>query len=402
MPTMPTAGQEDSFSMFLVRRWRLRQFAARRSDVMVAFVLSALVSGSLVGEAIRNDQPLALVLIPCAVAAMILRRHSPGVALPVAVAVAAATPGNRALVLPVMAVLYTIATRTPWKPAAAAGAGAATVAIIAGAVLGGGSETDHGGLLGYAIGFAASCAAAVAVGLYVGARRRVLDGLRERAERLDREQELLADRAVAQERIRIAQELHDIVAHNVSLMVVEAQALGATVHHAGVMESTDAIADLGRQAMTEMHTTLRLLRGDGETPELSPQPGLDQLERLLEQLRRAGLEVELTVEGQRRQLAQSIDLSAYRIIQEALTNVVKHAAGARTKVTLAYQAQGIELTVTDTEDQVRTMLIREPSDGHGIIGMRERAALFGGTLRTEAVPGGFKVTATLPYAPTAS
>jgi signal transduction histidine kinase len=262
--------------------------------------------------------------------------------------------------------------------------------------------TDHGGLLGYAIGLLASCAAAVAVGLYVAAQRRVREGLHERAERLDRERELLADRAVAQERVRIAQELHDIVAHNVSLMVVEAQALGATVHDDRVSQSTDAIADLGRQAMTEMHTTLRLLRGDGDTPELAPQPGLAQLERLIEQLRRAGLEIELTVEGQPRPLAQGVDLSAYRIIQEALTNVVKHAVGASTKVTLVYQAQGMELTIIDTEDKARAAPLQEPSDGHGVIGMRERAALFGGTLTTKALPGGFKVTATLPYAPTQS
>ena len=249
---------------------------------------------------------------------------------------------------------------------------------------------------------AASCAAAVAFGLYIGAQRRVRDALRERAERLDRERELLADRAVAQERVRIAQELHDIVAHNVSLMVVEAQALGATVPDDRVTQTTDAIADLGRQAMTEMHTTLRLLRDDGETPELAPQPGLAQLDPLIEQLRRAGLEIELTVEGQPRPLGPGVDLSAYRIIQEALTNVVKHAVGANTKVTLVYRAHEIEMTIVDTEGQARTTLLQQPSAGHGVIGMRERAALFGGRLTAELLPDGFKVTATLPYAPRTS
>lgn len=154
-------------------------------------------------------------------------------------------------------------------------------ATLAGAAWGDASVTEHGGLLGYAIGTTASCAAAVALGLYVGARRRVLDGLRERAERLERERKLLADRALGEERIRIAQELHDVVAHNVSLMVVQAQALGATMDDDRVTHSTDAIADLGRQAMTEMHRTLRLLRDDGaESPELTPQPGLAQLEGL--------------------------------------------------------------------------------------------------------------------------
>jgi signal transduction histidine kinase len=169
-----------------------------------------------------------------------------------------------------------------------------------------------------------------------------------------------------------------------------------------VMQSTDAIADLGRQAMSEMHTTLRLLRGNGEAPELAPQPGLDQLERLLEQLRRAGLEIELAVEGQPHQLARSVELSAFRIIQEALTNVVKHAAGASTKVTLAYKSRALELTIVDRWNGSRPPLTGPPSAGHGVIGMRERAALFGGTLTTKVLPDGFQVTATLPYEPATS
>jgi signal transduction histidine kinase len=400
----PTAGQENTGSMFLARQSRLRRFVVQRRGLLVAFALTILVVASLVENAILNHQPLVLLLmIPSAAASILLRRNRTGAALVLAVAVDAAVPNERFLVLPVMAVLYTIATRTAWRRAAATGAGAAIAAIIAGAAWGGRSGvTDHNGLLGYAIGIVAFYAAAVAIGLYIAAQRRVLEGLHERAERLERERKLLADRAVEQERIRMAQEIHDIVAHNVSLMVVKAQALGATIHDDRVAESTDVIAELGRRAMTEMHTTLRLLRGDSDTPDLAPQPGLAQLERLVEQSRGAGIEIELTVEGQPRQLAQGIDLSAFRIVQEALTNVVKHAAGARTKVTLAYQPQGIELTVIDTEDQVRASMMREPSDGHGVIGMRERAALFGGTLRTEATPGGFKVTATLPYEPTAS
>jgi len=389
--------------MLVARRWRLGHFSVQRSDVLVALALAVPVVGSMVVRSTRSDQPVVVLLTLGALGSILLRRDRPSVALLIAVAVDAAIPDNRALTLPVMVVLYTIASRTPWKTAAAAGAGAAVVATVAGAAWGSASATDHGGLLGYAIGSTASCAAAVAVGLYVGARRRVIDGLHERAERLDRERELLADRAVAQERVRIAQELHDIVAHNVSLMVVKAQALGATVDDLQVTHSTDEIADLGRQAMTEMHVTLRLLRADDAgTPELTPQPGLAQLERLIEQSRGAGLEIELTVEGQPRVLAQGVDLSAFRILQEALTNVVKHAAGASTKVTLAYRAQGVELTITDSDDDVRAVRRQEPSDGHGLIGMRERASLFGGTLTTEALPGGFRVTATLPYASVAS
>jgi signal transduction histidine kinase len=148
--------------------------------------------------------------------------------------------------------------------------------------------------------------------------------------------------------------------------------------------------------MTEMHATLRLLRGDGDEPELAPQPGLAQLERLVEQLRRAGLEIDLTVEGRRRVLARGVDLSAYRIIQEALTNVVKHAAGATARVSLVYGSQGLELTILDIEHEAHAAL-QHSSDGHGLIGMRERAALFGGRLTTEVLADGFRVKATLPY-----
>jgi signal transduction histidine kinase len=387
--------------MSLVRSRLFHRFAITRGDLALAALVAVPVVGSTVEQAARTHRPLALLLILGAVVAVFLRRERTGAALVIAVALDAVMPENRALLLPVLVVLYTVATRTPWKTAAQAAAGAAAVMTLAGAAFGSGLIEGHGGLLGYAIGTSASCAAAVAVGLYVAARRRVIDGLREHAERLDRERELLADRAVAQERVRIAQELHDIVAHNVSLIVVEAQALGATVPDDRVTKSTEAIADLGRQAMSEMHTTLRLLRADGsETPELVPQPGLAQLERLLERSRAAGLEIEFIVDGQPRPLSRSVDLSAFRIIQEALTNVVKHAAGASTKVTLAYQPQGLELTIIDHGDQARTTLLQEPADGHGVIGMRERAALFGGTLTTEVLtPGGFQVTAVLPYQP---
>jgi signal transduction histidine kinase len=257
-------------------------------------------------------------------------------------------------------------------------------------------------VLGFIIGGSAQAAASVALGLYVGARRREVDALHDRAERLDRERELLADRAVAEERVRIAQELHDVVAHNVSLMVVRAQGLGVTVEEEPVKSTTDAIADLGREAMTEMHRTLRLLRTDGTAPaELAPQPGLAMLERLLEQTRAAGLEIELSVEGRPRALSQGVDLSAFRIIQEALTNVLKHAGGAPTQITVSYRPDELEVTVTDCGEQGSQGSADQAenwAEGHGLIGMRERATLFGGTLTaTAGGKRGFTVSATLPY-----
>jgi signal transduction histidine kinase len=284
---------------------------------------------------------------------------------------------------------------------AALAVGAVVTEIVAWLAWG---NTGTGGesVLGFVIGNSAQAAASVALGLYIGARRREVDALHERAERLDRERELLADRAVAEERVRIAQELHDVVAHNVSLMVVRAQALGVTLDEEPVKSTTDAIAELGRDAMTEMHRTLRLLRTDAiGAAELTPQPGLAMLERLLEQTRAAGLDIELTVEGQPRPLSQGVDLSAFRIIQEALTNVLKHAGRARTQITLSYCPEDLQVTIIDSGDEATQESERPPEDwaeGHGLIGMRERATLFGGTLTAAAgVRRGFTVSATLPY-----
>lgn len=255
-------------------------------------------------------------------------------------------------------------------------------------------------LLNRTLGDSAECATAVALGLYVAARRRVMEAVRDRAERLDRERELLTEKAVVEERVRIARELHDVIAHSVSLMVVEAQALGATVDDDRVAKTTDVIADLGRQAMAAMHRTLKLLRAaeNGEA-ELTPQPGLANLDTLLDQSRSAGLDVKLAVQGEPRALALAIDLSAFRIVQEALTNVTKHAGGAHTTVTLSYRADELELTIVDGGDGAAPAPTLRSAEGHGVIGMRERAALFGGTLAAEPrLDQGFKVAAVLPYA----
>ncbi len=163
--------------------------------------------------------------------------------------------------------------------------------------------------------------------------------------------------------------------------------------------STDAIANLGRQAMAEMHRTLKLLRaGETEAARLTPQPGLANLDGLLEQSRAAGLEIELTIEGQPRTLPQSVDLSAFRIVQEALTNVIRHAAGTHTDVTFSYEDDGLTLHIVDCGDGSSGAALGEQADGHGVIGMRERASLFGGTLTAQRRQGGFEVRATLPYA----
>jgi signal transduction histidine kinase len=376
--------------------------SSRRGETGFALLIALVAAASLIVRVGQGETPLALLLVVPALAAILLRRQRPLEALALAVAVDAALPDDRALVFPVLLVLYTSASRRSWPVLrlAALAIAAVVVAIVAWLAWG---TTGTGGesVLGYVIGNSAQAAASVALGLYFGARRRELDALHERAERLDRERELLSDRAVAEERVRIAQELHDVVAHNVSLMVVRAQALGATVEEEPVKSTTDAIAELGREAMTEMHRTLRLLRTDGTTgAQLAPQPGLATLERLLEQTRAAGLEIELTVEGRPRALSQGVDLSAFRIVQEALTNVIKHAGRARTQITLSYGPENLRVAIVDSgeEGSQAGEHAGEWAEGHGLIGMRERATLFGGTLTAAAgAKRGFTVRATLPY-----
>jgi signal transduction histidine kinase len=227
---------------------------------------------------------------------------------------------------------------------------------------------------------------AVSAGLYLRARADYILGLRERAERLERERELLAENAVTEERVRIARELHDVVAHNVSLMVVQAQALAATGgDRATQVETLGRIGDLGREAMSEMHRMLGVLRlSDGGVAEREPQPGVRDLPALVARTREAGLAAELTISGEPRELTPVVDLSIYRIVQEALTNVIRHAMAAHAAVRLAYLPRAIEVTVLDDghgPDAVTTESGgASVGEGHGLVGMRERVAMFGGEL----------------------
>ena len=372
-----------------------RPSLARRDLALAGIVLIPVILALSITAAHRHE-PLVLLLALVAVLAVLWRERQPMPALLLAIVVTVVIPDDPTLLLPALVVLFAMASRSSWQLPTTAALAVAVASIVATA--GWGGALDAGRLLGFAIGSTGSCAAAVALGLYLGARRRLIEGLRERAERLDRERELLADRAVALERVRIAQELHDVIAHNVSLMVVQAQGLGAAIGDPRVASDTRAIADLGRQAMAEMHRTLQLLRADGAAAELAPQPGLANIDRLVEQARSAGLRIEFTVHGRPRALPQSEDLSAFRIVQEALTNVVKHAAGADTRVTLDYADDGLRLTIADAGEATDSHREQTPGDGHGLVGMRERVAMFGGTLSARPrAERGFEVTALLPY-----
>ncbi|WP_231499987.1 sensor histidine kinase [Saccharothrix sp. NRRL B-16314] len=215
---------------------------------------------------------------------------------------------------------------------------------------------------------------------------------------LEREQAEALQRAVAHERSRIARELHDVVTHHVSVMTIQAGAARKVMATAPdqAEEALLAVEAGGRAAMTELRHVMGLLTMDGADPaELAPQPGLDQLEALVSRVRDAGLPVELTVTGVPRPLPSGVELTAYRVVQEALTNTVKHAAGAPATVTVDYGADDLRVDVVDTGG--------EPGPGaaggagHGLIGLRERLAVYGGTLNARRrLGGGYRVTALIP------
>jgi signal transduction histidine kinase len=276
----------------------------------------------------------------------------------------------------------------------------------------------------------------VLLGLYVGARRRLMESLRERADSLERELQLLAERAEeraewarGEERTRIAREMHDVVAHRVSLMVVHAAALQAVARKdpEKAVRNAALVGDMGRQALTELREMLGVLRsGEGfssmarvesapvplaavgaaaaaaasrAVDEAGEGPCLAELEALVGQSAAAGMVVELSVEGEVRVYAAEVEQTAYRVVQEALTNVHKHAAGAKTHVRLAHRAAEIAMQVENGAPPVpgAAGAARLPSGGNGLLGMKERVAELGGVFvsgPTDA--GGFRVSAVIP------
>ncbi len=217
----------------------------------------------------------------------------------------------------------------------------------------------------------------------------------ERAIRAEREREAAARVAVAEERARIARELHDIVAHAVSVMVLQ---VGAVRHKLpdALAEDRDALRGVeraGRTALAEMRRLLAAMRRDGDEAELLPQPGLDGLDSLLDEIGRAGLPVELHVDGEPVPLPRGIDLSAYRIVQEGLTNALKHAHASDADVTVRYRRDELEIEVRDNGQGGAT------SDGlgHGLVGVRERVKIYGGQMTAgTATGGGFVLSTRLP------
>ncbi|MCG5466933.1 histidine kinase [Micromonospora sp. MED01] len=230
-------------------------------------------------------------------------------------------------------------------------------------------------------------------GLWVRARQDTLAALRDRAERLEREQEARADRIRAEERTRIAREMHDVVAHRVSLMVVHAGALEVTAVDPATVEAAALIRTTGRQALTDLREVLGVLRQ--ADPAVTPERGLDTLDELIGESRAAGLRVSRQDEGVPTALPATLGRTAYRVVREALTNVRKHAADAETTVCLRYLPDGLEVLIRNGPSEGGSGL---PGAGQGLLGLRERVELLGGRLEAAPVDGGFLVRALIPLA----
>jgi signal transduction histidine kinase len=368
------------------------------SDSVLALILTVIAVGSTVVSRTRYGfavPVLAAIVTLFTTVPIAVRRYRPLAAL--AVTVTAETvllifrPGAGAP-LGVIVALYTVAAYCERRVSIRAAALAAlpiTVAVI----------VNNGAHTGQVIPELAVFAIAWVVGDNIRTRRAYLAELEARAARLEREREDKADRAVIDERARIARELHDVIAHNVSVMVVQAAA-GEDVFDEDpgkARESLAAVASTGRAALTELRRLLGVIRAEDDRgdPAYAPQPGVERIDELIGQVRETGLPVELSVLGEARPLPEGVGLCAYRIVQEALTNTLKHADASTAQVHLRYVADALELQVLD-DGRGATSLNGE-TDGQGLIGMRERVALFGGQLTAGPRSGrGYEVRARLP------
>jgi signal transduction histidine kinase len=236
-----------------------------------------------------------------------------------------------------------------------------------------------------------------AAGRLVRSRSRLTAELHEAAVRAAEAQEAATERAAAEERRRIAREMHDVVAHSVSMMVVQAGGARRILDRdpQRAVAAAELIERTGREALTEMRRLLGVFHADDEAAAYEPQPSLRQVATLVERARAAGVPVTLDVEGTRPELPAGVDLAAYRVVQEALTNVVKHSGGAATEVRVRYGPAAVEVTVVDRGGG--TMEPRLDGGGHGLAGMRERVRVYGGELHAgRRRGGGFEVRALLP------
>jgi len=391
---------------------------ARRTlflDVLVAALLAAASSAQIAGSDQASPAGSGWIVVrylAVAAACGVLpfrRRFAAPVLGIVAVAVALlnalggsggglVTAGGGGLaVLAVPLAVYGVAAASA-SPGTAAGIGAAVATIEAGALSAAGGPDWGAALMALAL-----AAAGWLAGENTRSRRAHLEGVLERAAEREREREQQARQAGAEERLRIARELHDVVAHAMSIIAVRSGVarLVLDVRPDEAHEALGIIEATSRQALAELRLLVGVLRAHEEQDadaDREPAPGLADLPGLIGRINEADVSVGLRVEGEPRRLSPGVDLSAYRIVQEALTNVVRHAAPAAAELTVRYQPDEVVIEVTDDgcARAARPVGHAQDGTGHGIAGMRERAAVYGGRLLAEPTASGFRVLARIP------
>jgi signal transduction histidine kinase len=386
-------------------------------DALIALGLTLLSLVTIAGGAgdFGSIGPVSLALVLLQTVPLVARRIAP---VPVFIVTFGALLGQGLFAgdtfnssIGALVALFTVAEREPQRVSiAAAIAGAAGIAVL---IIG--RVGIPAGLSGLVQSLLTTFVVWL-VGTWAQERRRYIGSVEERAARAEREREQRAALAVAEERERIARELHDVVSHHVSVIVIQAGAALRALDRrpADARTALEAIDGSARGAMTEMRRMLGILgpgggptRPDGASgvtadEALAPMPGLARLGELLEQVRATGQRVELAVEGDPVPLDPGLDLTAYRIVQEALTNTLKHAPDGHVAVTIRYRPEALAIEVVDDGGRGRsgaTAGLGHAADpGRGLIGMVERTALFGGTLEAGRHGAGFRVSARLPLA----
>lgn len=371
----------------------------RQTDWLVAIATVGLAIPAVAYAAANRQLAISLAVLPFATLPLLWRREHPAIALMVlvgalaiSIVVGRGVPSN----VGVLFGLYAAARYGGPRLRAISGTvtGAASLAAFATLLL-----TDRGRIVPHltsAVVFGAG--SAWVAGEAVRLRRAYLEQLEDRALRLERERDEHARRAAQQERIRIARELHDVVTHHVSVIAVQAGAAHSTSggRPERALEALGVIERTARSTLGELRTLLGVLRADDRPPArppLRPRPSIAQLDELVARARSTGVGVTVNVCGERRSVDAVVDLCAYRVLQEALTNVIKHAPGSRATVLVAYETGTLHIRVTDTGPGLGAA----NPEAHGLIGMRERVELAGGTFSAgPGQPDGFVVDVTIP------
>lgn len=392
---------------------RLRRVDQDRLDVALAVTLAAVTVLPLwlvpASSANREPDIVTVLLLLATTLPVAWRRRRPVLVLAITVlatVLAAATGPSSGVGFGVLIATYSVAVYADRRQSVAALAVTMTaVTVVLILVL---ASTPDVPPAFYPVGMVVAWmifGAVWVLGDLVRSRGRAVEELRQRNVELEAEREENARLAVADERARIARELHDAVAHSLSVMVVQAGAARRALEtaepggEAAAERARGALATIeatGRDTLGEMRRVVGALRPTGNEP-YEPQPSLDQLDRLLTTVRAAGLPVELVVEGEARAVPRGVDLSAYRVVQESLTNTLKHAHAASARVRLCYSSDALDVEVTDDGRGAAAQLLEAPHRGYGLAGMRERVAMAGGEMVAQPGPsGGFVVRARLP------